>query len=54
MPREVWMPYHVYVLVSETTGKTYVGQTQDLTRRLEEHNDPDCVGTLHTKRHVGP
>ena len=46
--------YWVYVLVSETTGETYVGQTEDLDRRLREHNDPDCTGTLHTKRHAGP
>lgn len=52
--REAAMPYHVYVLASETTGETYVGQTQDLARRLREHNDPDCQGTLHTKRHAGP
>ena len=39
-----------YVLVSESTGKTYVGQTEDLRRRIEEHNDPNNRRTLHTKR----
>ena len=48
------MGYHVYVLRSESTGKTYVGQTSDLERRLHEHNDPDCHTTLYTKRNSGP
>ena len=30
-----------YVLVSESTGNTYVGQTENLRRRIEEHNDPN-------------
>jgi predicted GIY-YIG superfamily endonuclease len=28
----------VYVLISKTTGKRYVGQTDNLARRLREHN----------------
>jgi len=32
----------VYVLVNPE-GKTYVGQTADLERRLAEHNDPIAV-----------
>ena len=46
--------FYVYVLVSETTGETYVGQTSDLERRLEQHNHPEFNGTLHTKRRKGP
>jgi putative endonuclease len=45
--------YYVYVL-RNPDGKTYVGQTNDLERRLHQHNDPECKGTLHTKRHPGP
>ena len=30
--------FFVYVLQSKSTGKFYVGQTQDLERRLDEHN----------------
>ena len=30
--------YYVYVLVSEE-GKTYLGYTSDLKRRLQEHNE---------------
>ena len=43
-----------YVLVSASTGNTYVGQTEDLRRRIEEHNDPNNRRTLHTKRRLGP
>jgi putative endonuclease len=33
------MPYFVYILQSEAhMGKTYVGFTEDLKRRLDEHN----------------
>lgn len=47
------MPFYTYVLVNEH-GKTYVGQTNDLTRRLEEHNGARHSHTLHTKRRGGP
>jgi putative endonuclease len=47
------MVYSVYVLLNPD-GKTYVGQTNDLDRRLAQHNDPLYRGTLHTKRHRGP
>jgi putative endonuclease len=47
------MPFFVYVLLNPQ-GKTYVGQTADLERRLNQHNDPTCRLTLHTKRHPGP
>ncbi|MEM9662096.1 MAG: GIY-YIG nuclease family protein, partial [Planctomycetota bacterium] len=30
----------MYVLFSRTCGKRYVGQTDDLERRVGEHNDP--------------
>ncbi len=47
------MAYHVYVLANPQ-GKVYVGQTNDLPRRLSQHNEPSFHGTLHTKRHPGP
>ena len=31
------MPYHVYVLASKRYGTLYVGITNDLRRRMEEH-----------------
>ena len=58
-PREgffLWeapVPYFVYILLNPD-GKTYVGHTNDIDRRLKEHNDPDYSGTLHTKRHRLP
>ena len=30
--------YTVYILQSETTGRFYVGSTNDLRRRLHDHN----------------
>ncbi len=48
------MPYFVYLLRSQTNGKTYVGQTDNLARRVSEHNDPSCRLTLYTKRNSGP
>ena len=30
--------FTVYVLQSESTGKIYIGQTANLTKRLERHN----------------
>jgi putative endonuclease len=47
------VPYSVYIFVNPQ-GKTYVGQTNDLERRVTQHNDPHHKGTLHTKRHKGP
>lgn len=46
--------FHVYVLVSESTGRRYTGQTEDLERRLEEHNDPSHNTRKHTSRNSGP
>ena len=43
----------MYVLLNPQ-GKMYVGHTNNLSRRLAEHNDPAYRGTLHTKRHPGP
>ncbi len=32
------MNYTAYILISRVARKTYVGHTNDLERRLEEHN----------------
>ncbi len=32
------MGYYVYILVSETDGSLYTGQTDDLVDRLKRHN----------------
>jgi putative endonuclease len=36
--------YYVYILFSESSGKTYVGYTSDLSRRLSEHNITEKKG----------
>ena len=45
--------YKVYIIVNPE-GKTYIGQTNNLERRLKEHNNPNYRGTLYTKRIKGP
>ncbi|RMG05925.1 MAG: GIY-YIG nuclease family protein [Nitrospirae bacterium] len=39
--------YHVYVLKSEKTGRSYIGHTKDLNKRLEEHNSGKSRSTRH-------
>ncbi|PIP18457.1 MAG: endonuclease, partial [Parcubacteria group bacterium CG23_combo_of_CG06-09_8_20_14_all_35_6] len=34
------MKYIVYILYSRLTDRYYIGQTNDIQRRLSEHNDP--------------
>ena len=46
--------YFVYVIRSQTAGKLYIGHTQDLDKRLREHNDPACSSSKFTKRIRGP
>ena len=46
--------YTTYILQSETTGGYYCGHTEDLERRLRQHNDPDYPFTRTTKRIPGP
>jgi len=48
------MRFSTYILKSETTGRYYCGSTNDIERRLKEHNDPEFSGTLTTKRFKGP
>ena len=33
------MAFHAYVLRSQSTGRFYVGHTENLTRRIVEHNN---------------
>jgi len=32
------MTYYVYILYSATKDKYYIGQTEDIVKRLQEHN----------------
>jgi putative endonuclease len=47
------MSFHIYI-IQNPEGKIYIGQTNDLDRRLRQHNDQGYRGTVHTKRHEGP
>jgi putative endonuclease len=44
------MPFVVYVLKSETSDRLYIGQTQNLERRLDEH----AAGQTRSTRGRGP
>jgi putative endonuclease len=46
--------YYVYVLKNLSTGKHYTGQTSDLEKRLQFHNDSANRLTMHTKRNPAP
>jgi putative endonuclease len=48
------MGFNVYILQSESTGRYYCGQTNDLDRRIREHNDPASYSAKTTKRFLGP
>jgi putative endonuclease len=37
--------FYAYVLESIATGRRYIGHTEDLKRRLKEHNDGKCPHT---------
>ena len=37
--------YYVYVLKSKKSGKLYIGQTNDLTQRFNEHNKGKNIAT---------
>jgi hypothetical protein len=43
---EMAMSYWVYVLQSETSGLYYIGQTDDLSRRLARNNNNEFVCIL--------
>jgi putative endonuclease len=39
------MPFYVYVLRSVSSGRSYVGQTEDVAKRLAEHNSNRAPST---------
>ncbi len=47
------MSFCVYILKSKSTGRFYCGQTDDVERRLRQHNDPTYHGSKTTKRFEG-
>ena len=48
------MGYFVYILQSESSGRYYCGQTNNLELRIAEHNDPEYRTTRTTKVIAGP
>jgi len=44
------MIFTVYILESETTGKLYIGQTNDIKRRLNQHHR----GYVSSTKNRGP
>ena len=46
--------FYAYILISESTGKLYIGQTDNLMRRLCEHNDPTHNPKKFTTKQKGP
>jgi putative endonuclease len=45
--------FWVYVLVNRNAGKHYIGQTNDLTRRLSEHNGQSENPLRFTRKYAG-
>jgi putative endonuclease len=48
------MPYWVYILQSETTGRFYTGQTSDLEGRVKRHNAHESGSGRYTHKQKGP
>ncbi|MBT8490576.1 MAG: GIY-YIG nuclease family protein [Deltaproteobacteria bacterium] len=46
--------FYVYILQSDSTGRFYIGHTNNLDRRLAEHNESSNKNSLTTKRFKGP
>jgi len=47
------MTFHVYALTNPD-DRIYIGQTNDLERRIAQHNDPTDNDSKYTKRYPGP
>ena len=41
--------WHVYILVSEKDKRTYTGSTNDLIRRVIQHNNGEVTSTKHRR-----
>ncbi len=48
------MPFWIYILQNETTGKLYKGQTSDLEKRIERHNTHESGSKRYTHKQKGP
>jgi len=45
--------YYVYVIWNKEAKKYYIGQTNDLEKRISQHNDPHNTYSKYTKRYQG-
>ena len=41
------MFFYVYIIQSSVSSKFYTGYTQNLTKRIEEHNNGENISTKH-------
>jgi putative endonuclease len=48
------VPYWVYIIQSQSTGRYYCGYSDNVERRVNQHNDPEYRGTRTTKVFQGP
>lgn len=48
------MPYWVYILQSQSTGRYYCGYSENVDQRIKQHNDPEYRLTRTTKIWKGP
>ena len=48
------MPYWVYIIESQATGRYYCGYSNNVERRLSQHNNPEYHGSRTTKIFQGP
>jgi putative endonuclease len=48
------MTYWTYILQSATRGRYYCGFSDNVARRVTQHNDPGYRGSKTTKRFEGP
>ncbi|MBI4831726.1 MAG: GIY-YIG nuclease family protein [Candidatus Lindowbacteria bacterium] len=46
-------PYFAYILKSQSTSRYYCGSTDDVERRLRQHNDPQYRLSKTTKNFPG-
>jgi len=45
--------FFVYAIYNKARDKVYIGQTENLDRRIQEHNNPDNLRHTYTRRFAG-
>ena len=54
IPAFLIMPYWVYIIQSQSTSRYYCGYSDNVERRVNQHNDPEYRGSRTTKVFQGP